>query len=173
MIRLAHLNTCAFLLAIVGAPVAPRAAATRPEFILPPAATTVMVLPEEQFPEGEVQASKGSVYMFDFGLGESPIPRHVGHTAIDTFDANSDGVCFVRTQTSDGAYSVSMIVSWGGMPLRTGSSVDVAFYGVDAAMNFTELGTLSIDDWIARHGDKLRRSQATDPFLPAPGCEVS
>jgi hypothetical protein len=113
---------------------------------------------------------EGTVYLFDFGLGESPTPRHVGHTLVDTFDANSDRICFARTQTRDGAYTASSSVSWSDIPLRTGSSVQVTFYGIDAAMNFTDLGTLSIDYWIAKYSNKLRRSRATGPFLPAPGC---
>ena len=72
------------------------------------------------------------------------------------FDANLDKMCFANSQTSDGAYTVSSSVSWDGAPGHTGSSADVTFYAVDAMMNFSELGTLAIERWVRKKGEKMR-----------------
>ena len=79
-------------------------------------------------------------------------------------------MCFANSQTSDGSYTVSSSVIWDGAPGHTGSSADVTFYAVDAMMNFSELGTLAIEHWVRKKGEKMRGSQWQDRFVPLQGC---
>jgi hypothetical protein len=112
-----------------------------------------------------------NIYVFDFGVIEEGTAIHLGHDLIDTFDAEVDRICFLRTQSRDGGYTVASSVVWKGHGARrTGSSVQITFFAFDVAMNATALGTLSVNYWIAKNGEKLRHSYSTSPFLPAPGC---
>ena len=109
-------------------------------------------------------------YVFDFGVTERGNALHLGNDIITTFDANLDKMCFLNSQTGDGSYTVSSSVSWNGAPGHTGSSADVTFYAVDAMMNFSELGTLAIERWVRKKGEKMRGSQWQDRFMPVQGC---
>ena len=109
-------------------------------------------------------------YAFDFGVTGTGKAVHMGNDIIATFDANLDEICFANSQTSDGSYTVSSSVSWDGAPGQTGSSADVTFYAVDAMMNFSELGTLAIEHWVRKQGEKMRGSQWQDRFMPVQGC---
>jgi hypothetical protein len=109
-------------------------------------------------------------YIFAFGVTEAGKAVHMGNDIIPTFDANLDKVCFANTQTSDGSYAVSTSVVWHGEPGHTGSSADVTFFSIDAAMNFSELGTFAIDHWVRKKGEKMRGSRWQDRFVPVQGC---
>jgi hypothetical protein len=109
-------------------------------------------------------------YVFDFGVTEHGSAVHLGNDIMPAFDANLDKICFANSQTSDGSYTVSSSVSWNGVPGHTGSSADVTFYAVDAMMNFSELGTLAIEHWVRKQGEKMRGTQWQDRFVPVQGC---
>ena len=109
-------------------------------------------------------------YAFDFAVTGTGKAVHMGNDIIATFDANLDKMCFANSQTSDGSYTVSSSVSWNGAPGHTGSSADVTFYAVDAMMNFAELGTLAIEHWVRKQGERIRGSQGQDRFVPFQGC---
>jgi hypothetical protein len=47
----------------------------------------------------------------------------------------------------------------------TPGSADITFFAVDATMNCSELGTLAIEHWVRKKGEKMRGSQWQDRFM--------